>query len=95
MARDDKAMTDRALGWIAGLGLVPAAWLAAGVVSTFLPDPESSFAWSLLGTLIVAIVLIAYGSARSVKFREGAVTGSLISLAVAAGIAGLILLLAP
>jgi len=95
VARDDKAMANRAFGWTAGLGLVPAAWLVAGVVSTFLPDPESSFGWALLGSLAVVIVLIAYGSARHVRFREGAVPGSVISLAVAAGLAGLIQLLAP
>ncbi len=99
VARDDDAMANlmahRALGWTAGLGLVPAAWLVAGVVSTFLPDPESSFAWALLGSLVVAIALTAYGSVRHVKFREGAVPGSIISVAIAAGLAGLILLLAP
>ncbi len=99
MVRDDGVMatftTSRAFGWTAGLGLVPAAWLVAGIVSTFLPDPESSFGWAVLVSLTVVIVLVAYWSARHVTFREGAVPGSLISLAVTVGLAGLILLLAP
>ncbi|MDH3308974.1 MAG: hypothetical protein OEO77_15850, partial [Acidimicrobiia bacterium] len=82
-------------GWMSGLGLVPGAWLVAGIASTFLPDPESSFSWALLGGLVFVAGLIGYGAVRIPGFRRGALLGSAISLTVAAALVGLILLLAP
>ena len=70
------------LGWLSGLGIVVIPWIASGIVSTFLPEPETSFPWVFLAAFVVMVGWIAYGSARIPRFRRGALLGSVIVLGV-------------
>ncbi len=72
----------KVLGWLSGLGIVVIPWIASGIVSTFLPEPETSFPWVFLAAFVVMVGWIAYGSARIPRFRRGAVVGSVIVLGV-------------
>lgn len=67
-------------GWLSGLGIVVIPWIASGIVSTFLPEPETMFPWVLLAAFVAMIGWIAYGSVRIPRFRRGALTGSAIAL---------------
>lgn len=69
-----------ALGWISGLGWPFLAWLLAGIVSTFTPEPESTFPAVLAGSVVAVIAWLVLGSIRIVGFKRGAVRGALISL---------------
>ncbi len=68
-----------ALGWISGLGLAVAPWLVAGVISTFLPDPESMFPPTFVAAFVGMVAWIIFGSIRLPGFRRGALIGSAIS----------------
>jgi hypothetical protein len=78
------------LGWLSGLGVFAVPWLVSGVVSTFLPDPETSFPWLFLAALVAMVGWIAYGIARIPRFARGALIGSAIVIGV---VAALLLLL--
>lgn len=83
------------LGWLSGLGIVVIPWIASGIVSTFLPEPEASFPWVFLAAFVAMIGWIAYGSSRIPRFRRGAILGSVISLGVFGLIYALLLLAQP
>lgn len=70
------------MGWLSGLGIAVVPWVASGIVSTFLPDPETTFLWVLLAALVAMVGWIAYGIVRIPGFRRGALLGSAISLGV-------------
>jgi len=70
------------LGWLSGLGIVAVPWIASGIISTFLPEPEESFLWVFLGAFVAMVGWIAYGIARIPRFRRGALLGSAIALGV-------------
>ncbi len=72
----------KALGWLSGLGIAVVPWVASGIVSTFLPDPETAFLWVLVAALVAMVGWIGYGIARIPGFRRGALLGSAISLGV-------------
>jgi hypothetical protein len=72
----------KVLGWLSGLGIVIVPWIASGIVSTFLPEPETSFQWVFLAAFVAMVGWIAYGSARISRFRQGALMGSMIALSV-------------
>ena len=90
-AGDDTGMADleyrstrngngRVLGWLSGLGIVAVPWIASGIISTFLPEPEESFPWIFLGAFVGMVGWVAYGIARIPRFRRGALLGSAIAL---------------
>lgn len=70
------------LGWLSGLGVVAIPWLVSGIVSTFLPDPEASFAWILLAACGVMLGWIVYGIVRIPRFAKGALIGSAITIGI-------------
>lgn len=74
------------LGWLSGLGWPFLAWLLAGVVSTFTPEPESAFIYALSGSTVVVAAWLVYGSIRMAGFKRGAIRGGLISLGVVAAL---------
>ncbi len=85
----------RVLGWLSGLGLLVVPWIAAGVLATLgtMVGPESwnaerTFPWVLLVTFVGGLGWVAWGSVRISGFRQGAVPGTLIALAVLVGIGG-------
>jgi hypothetical protein len=85
----------KALGWLSGLGIAVVPWVAGGIVSTFLPDPETSFPWVLLAAFVAMVGWIAYGIARIPGFRRGAVLGSAISLSIVGSLVVLLWWLQP
>jgi len=85
----------RLWGWLSGLGIVVFPWVAGGIVSTFLPEPETMFPWVLLAAFAAMIGWIAYGIARIPGFRRGALLGSAISLSIAGLLYVLVLLAQP
>jgi len=78
--------TGRVLGWLSGFGLVFFPWVAAGVVSTFLPEPETAFPLVLAGAFAVMVVWIVYGVFRIPRFARGALIGAGIVLGVLAAL---------
>ncbi|NNC74515.1 MAG: hypothetical protein HKN93_03275 [Acidimicrobiia bacterium] len=70
-------------GWILGLGLIPGSWVAAGIVSTFLPEPESAFPWALLGFVLAWVVALVVVTLRMPGLRRTAWLGAGVSLLVA------------
>lgn len=78
------------LGWLSGFGLAIVPWFVAGIVSTFLPDPESMFPVALVVAFAAMVGWVIVGSIRIPRFRRGALIGSTITLAVA-GIVRLLL----
>lgn len=85
----------RALGWISGLGMPFLAWLLAGIVSTFTPEPETSFGYVLAGSTVVVGGWLVYGSTRIPGFKGGAVRGALVSLGVGVALWITLLLIQP
>ncbi len=69
------------MGWVAGLGVALFPWLVAGVISTFLPNPEAMFPWVLLIASVLMVACVVWGTVRVPGFRRGALLGSAISLA--------------
>lgn len=78
------------MGWLSGLGIAVVPWVASGIVSTFLPDPETAFLWVLLAAFVAMVGWIAYGIARIPGFRRGALLGAAISLGVVGLLAALL-----
>ena len=72
------------LGWLSGLGFIFVPWVAAGVVSTFLPEPEVAFPWVLAVASGVMLLWIIYGIVRIPRFARGALTGAAIVVGVVA-----------
>ena len=59
----------RVYGWVSGLGFLGIPWFAAGVVSTFTAEPESTFP-VLFGVFFAAMLgWSAYASFRIPGFR--------------------------
>lgn len=85
----------RALGWVSGLGIVVIPWIASGIVSTFLPEPEASFRWVFLAAFVAMIGWIAYGSVRVPRFKRGALLGSAIALGIVGALYALVRLSQP
>lgn len=90
-AVDERA--GRALGWVSGLALLVAPWIAAGVLATVVSmvgpgswDPEATFPWLLLATFAAGLGGVTYGSVRSRGFRRGALRGAAVALVIAAGL---------
>lgn len=67
---------------MSGPGIVAVPWIASGIISTFLPEPEGSFPWVFLGAFVAMVGWIACGIARIPRFGRGALLGSVISLGV-------------
>ena len=89
----DREGPGRVLGWLSGLGLLVAPWVAAGVLATLgtMVGPESweaerTFPWLLLVGFVAGLGWIVFGSLRISGFRRGALPGTAISLSVLAGI---------
>jgi len=74
----------RILGWLSGLGIIAVPWIVSGIISTFTPEPESSFPWVFLAAFVAMVGWIVYGVIRIPRFRKGALIGSGIALAVVA-----------
>ncbi|HZJ47901.1 MAG TPA: hypothetical protein VFD97_02555 [Acidimicrobiia bacterium] len=72
----------RVLGWLSGLGIVAVPWIVSGIISTFTPEPESSFLWVFLVAFVAMVGWIIYGIVRLPRFRKGALLGSAIALSV-------------
>ena len=81
-----KPTTGTTLGWVSGFGLAIGPLLVAGIVSTFLPDPESMFPVAYAVAFAGMAGWIIYGSIRIPRFRKGALLGSAITLAVAVAV---------
>ncbi len=71
--RSARTGNGRTLGWASGFGIVVIPWIASGIISTFLPEPEASFQWVLLVAFVMMIGWIAYGIALIPRFRRGAI----------------------
>ena len=84
-----------ATGWILGLGLVPGSWIAAGIISTFLPEPESAFPWALVGCFVIAAGGLVWTAVRSPGLRRTAALGAGISILLTGALALAIVLAAP
>ncbi len=93
----DTAVVDersgRVLGWISGLSLLVAPWIAAGVLATVVSligpeswDPETTFPWLLLATFAGGLGGLIYGSVRNRGFRRGALPGAAVALVVMVGL---------
>jgi hypothetical protein len=76
----------RVLGWISGLGILAVPWVVAGVVSTFLPEPETAFPWAFAVALCAMVVWIVYGVLRIPRFARGAVIGTAIVIGIVAAV---------
>jgi len=87
---DAPAGSGGVLGWLSGLGIVVIPWLVSGVVSTFLPEPESSFLWVMLAAFVAMVGWIVYGIIRIPRFAKGALIGSAIALATVGVLAALL-----
>ena len=81
------------LGWLAGLGLLVVPWVAAGILATLGAlvgpeswEPERTFPWLLLVTLVVGLSGIALGSVRNKCFRRGALPATAIAVLVIAAV---------
>ena len=84
----------RAQGWLAGLGVIPIPWVAAGIVSTFLPNPEQSFPWVFTAAFTAMIGWVIYGSFQVPGFRRGAIIGATVTLSIAGALFALLRLAA-
>ncbi len=87
---DQQPRGGRAWGWVSGLGWLAAPWIAAGIVSTFLPDPERSFPAVFVSTLVAMIGWLVYGSIRIDGFRAAAVKGMVVASAIIAVLVALL-----
>lgn len=93
--RDAHVGNGRALGWVSGLGIVIIPWIASGIVSTFLPEPEKAFQWVLLAAFVAMIGWIAYASVRLPRFKRGAFLGSAIAMGIVGALYALVRLSQP
>lgn len=99
--RLDKDANGRIFGWISGLGVVFVPWLAAGILSTLAGmfserlNPETTFPVILAGSTAAMVAWLIYGVVRIPGFRKGAARGSLLAVAIAVVLYGLILLAQP
>lgn len=80
--RETRIKNGRVLGWLSGLGIVGIPWLVSGIISTFTPEPESSFLWVFGGAFVAMVGWIVYGIVRVPRFRRGALIGSAIALGI-------------
>jgi Ni/Fe-hydrogenase subunit HybB-like protein len=88
-SRASQERTGCVLGWLSGLGLLVAPWIAAGVLATISTmvgpeawDAEHTFPWLLTGALAAGLGWVVYGSVRISGFRRGAMPGAVIALLV-------------
>lgn len=65
---------------MSGLGVFVVPWITSGVISTFLPEPESSFLWVFLAAFVAMVGWIVYGIVQIPRFKKGALLGSAIAL---------------
>ncbi len=94
--------SNRALGWLSGLGLAVVPWIAAGILASIAGmvggeawNPEQTFPWFLLATFVAMLGWVTYGIVRIPGFRRGALPGALIAVAGVAVLLGVIALLQP
>ena len=90
----------RVLGWICGLSLLVAPWIAAGVLATVVAlvgpeswNPETTFPWLLLATFVTGLGGLIYGSVRDRNFRRGALPGAVVALVIMVGLYVVVLVL--
>ncbi|MEA3511326.1 MAG: hypothetical protein U9R51_07830, partial [Actinomycetota bacterium] len=77
------------------LGIVVIPWVASGIVSTFLPEPEKTFQWVFLTAFVAMVGWLTYGIVRIPRFRRGALLGSVIALGIVGVLYALVRLLQP
>lgn len=83
MLTEERTGSARVWGWLSGLGWFIVPWIAGGIVSTFLPDPEGSFP-VVFGVAFVAMTgWLIFGSIRIPGFRPAAMKGAAVAVAIA------------
>lgn len=93
--RQPRTQDGRVLGWISGLGLLLVPWIIAGIISTFMPEPEAAFPWVFGFGLVAMGAWIGFGSWRIPGFRRGGLMGSAMTLGVFAVLFGILFLMQP